>query len=871
MSRKKLIAVMTAFSLVTGSIVTPPVSSYAATTLKLKNVTNGTKTIYVGKKFTVKTNLSTKKLTFKSSNTKIATVTAKGVVKAKKAGSCKISVTGKISSKKTVKKTFKVKVKKLTTSSTPIATTASTSTPFVEHTPSADGDTTIVPTQTNAATASSQPEQTTSPSPVTTQAPRNNPADKPDDSVANPTETITPVSSPGQTAGTATKKPAGTTKPAVSTTAPVTPTNPVSAATPQADATATPIPTATPEVTGNTFISSITFSENEVILADENGTFVNASDASNLYITNGTYVTIVAPTNDTQNADNDKEITISGTCSNGQIAVSVDKTTYVDGEVDLSLAGLTLSNPNTSPIYVESIDGSCNISVKNKTTNTLSDGESYTNSDGDNGVVYSKDDLKIKGKGTLTINGNCGYGIISKDDLKVYNGTIQITSKDVCLKGKDSVKIGDKDDFGTDGAYENLNLTLESTASDCVRSNNPIDDSTLAATDDDYADGKEGTIVIYGGTIKATAYADAFQSNGTLTVNGGTFDIYTYEGSQYSNHTNTPENGWSNMPGNGGRPGSFPTATAVTTTAPTATTTPNADISAKGFKSEGDMTINGGTATFDTSDDSFHCGGNLTINGGNFTIATGDDGIHSDNTLSISDGTITITKSYEGIEGTDIKISGGNIDVVASDDGMNAAGGNTESIWNSFLPSASSGNYSLVISGGYIHVNAGGDGLDSNGSITISGGTTLIEGPTDQGNSCIDNGENSTFTFEGGVVLALDGGGKGNEGVPSNTTNYLTATLSDASQSSNTIAIADASGNVASIFQSTKTQQRVIYMNGDITASEYTATLNPTYDGTLDNFGYATGGTISGGTALTSGSTSSGGFPTGGFPTGGRH
>lgn len=74
MSRKKLIAVMTAFSLVAGSVATPAISTYAASTLKLKNVTGSTKTMYVGKKFTVKTNLSIKKLTFKSSNTKVATV-----------------------------------------------------------------------------------------------------------------------------------------------------------------------------------------------------------------------------------------------------------------------------------------------------------------------------------------------------------------------------------------------------------------------------------------------------------------------------------------------------------------------------------------------------------------------------------------------------------------------------------------------------------------------------------------------------------------------------------------------------------------------------------------------------------------------------
>lgn len=855
MSRKKLIAVMTAFSLVTGSMAMPPASSYAASTLKLKNITNSQKTIYVGKKFTVKTNLSTKKLTFKSSNTKVATVSAKGVVKAKAAGNCKITVTGKLSKKKTAKRTFKLKVKKLSTSATPAVST-STDAPNLVQTPPADSTTTTTPTQTNTVAGSKQPAQSTAPSPVSTEASGDS---QTNGNGTNSVETSTPVSTPNETAATSTKRPTDTKTPAVSTTAPVTSTAPVSTASPQADSTPTPLPTDTPQVTGSTFVTSITFSENEVTLADEDGTIVEPSDASNLYVTDDTYVTIVAPTNDKENSENDKEIAISGTCSNGQIAVAVDKSTYADGEVDLSLAGLTLSNSNHSPIYVASIDGSCNISIKNKTENTISDGESYTNPDEDNGVIYSKDDLKIKGKGTLTINGNCGYGIISKDDLKVYNGTIQITSKDVCLKGKDSVKIGNKDDFGTEGAYENLNLTLNSTASDCVRSNNPIDDSSLAATDDDYADGKEGTIIIYGGTIKATAYADAFQSNGTLTVNEGTFDIYTYEGSQYSNSTsNNPANGWTSMPGNGGmwgRPGSSSPSTGSTTTTST-------DISAKGFKSEGDMTINGGTATFDTSDDSFHCGGHLTINGGTFTIATGDDGIHSDNTLTITDGTIQITKSYEGIEGTEIQISGGNIAIVSSDDGINAAGGNSTSSWNSFFPSTSGGNYSLNISGGFLHVNADGDGLDSNGTITISGGTTLIEGPTNTGNSCID--EDGGFTYEGGVVLALDGGGMQGEGVPSNTTNYLTATISNATQDSNTIAIADENGKVASIFQYTKTAKRVVYINADITASAYTATLNPTYDGTLDSFGYSTGGTISSGTALASGSSSSGGFPTGG-------
>jgi hypothetical protein len=48
-------------------------------------------------------------------------------------------------------------------------------------------------------------------------------------------------------------------------------------------------------------------------------------------------------------------------------------------------------------------------------------------------------------------------------------------------------------------------------------------------------------------------------------------------------------------------------------------------------------------------------------------------------------------------------------------------------------------NCQFNVSGGTIYVSAQGDGLDSNGSISISGGLVLCEGPTNGGNSAIDN------------------------------------------------------------------------------------------------------------------------------------
>ena len=128
---------------------------------------------------------------------------------------------------------------------------------------------------------------------------------------------------------------------------------------------------------------------------------------------------------------------ITGTLNDGQIIVNVDKTTYPDGEVELSLEGATINCSNNSAIFIESVDKECAISVKKGTVNTVSDGTSYTNADGDSGTIYSKDDLKIKGKGDLVVKGNYTDGIVSKDSIKLFNGNIEVTAVDDGIRGKE--------------------------------------------------------------------------------------------------------------------------------------------------------------------------------------------------------------------------------------------------------------------------------------------------------------------------------------------------------------------------------------------------------------------------------------------------
>ena len=196
----------------------------------------------------------------------------------------------------------------------------------------------------------------------------------------------------------------------------------------------------------------------------------------------------------------------------------------------------------------------------------------------------------------------------------------------------------------------------------------------------------------------------------------------------------------------------------------------SSDISMKGIKAGATITINGGTFDIQSTDDGLHSNDSILINGGEFTIASGDDGIHADTDLIIENGTINIATSYEGLESATITINNGQISIVSSDDGINVAGGADGSGMNAGMGGgggrnggpgmemfAETGDFNLYISGGTVYMNAGGDGLDSNGSITMTGETAVVNGPTNDGNGVIDY--MGLFSISGGILIAAGGSG----------------------------------------------------------------------------------------------------------------
>lgn len=182
----------------------------------------------------------------------------------------------------------------------------------------------------------------------------------------------------------------------------------------------------------------------------------------------------------------------------------------------------------------------------------------------------------------------------------------------------------------------------------------------------------------------------------------------------------------------------------------------------EGLEATKDIIINGGTLTINSLADAIHSNNYVGITGGATTITSEDDGIHADNKVSIDGGDIDIIKSYEGIEARVITINGGDINIVSKDDGINAGGGVDGSSNSTTMRelSKTDANCIITINGGNINVNSIGDGIDSNGSISFNGGTTIVDGPSDNGNGALDSG--TDITMSGGTVIAIGASGMAN-------------------------------------------------------------------------------------------------------------
>ena len=526
--------------------------------------------------------------------------------------------------------------------------------------------------------------------------------------------------------------------------------------------------------TNTTVTSSITAQDTNVTHADDadnykteiTGEFsITSTDGSTLTQNDSIYTITQAG-----------EYTVTGLLSEGQIVVNADD----NAEITIVLNGTSITCSNGSPIYIKNAD---NVKIKSEenTYNCIVDAraeadDNSDNSSSENGnaAIYAACDLKLVGKGALSVTGNYNNGIQSKDDISIKNVTIKVNAINNAIKGNDEV------------AIESGEIIAISRKGDGIKTSN----SSLSTK------GKQkGNVIISGGNIDIYAACDGIDAAYGVDVSGdGNLNIYTDTYSDYSeavaaynsgssassvgtppdmnntqnngNMGNPPDmnNSSSNSGNNPDMKGNFGGRNRAANGMPGNNSSGNSSkksYSTKGIKAESEINISGAAINISSTDDGIHANsdsgvletgedgkGIISISGGTITISTGDDGIHADKELNITDGYINVLTSYEGLEAITINISGGQSFIYAADDGINACTGDGSS------------TPLINITGGYIDVTTGSgdtDGIDSNGSYTQSGGMVFVKGGSSSGQVSGSIDVDGNITITGGTCVALGG------------------------------------------------------------------------------------------------------------------
>lgn len=526
---------------------------------------------------------------------------------------------------------------------------------------------------------------------------------------------------------------------------------------------------------------------------------------------------------------------IAGTLGDGALIVESAE----NAKITLVLGGVSIKNSTGAAIQISTADD-VTIELAEGTTNVLQSGEEVDiaaateSKEASGGALQSKADLKIKGKGSLTVLGYLNNGIHCTKDMKIKNGNISVTALGHGIKGKNSVTVSG----GT--------VTVTS--------------GKDGITSDETENEEKGFVTIEDGEIIITSVGDGVSAETTLTVTGDVISIISGGGSANAQQKTDNMRDWWDFDNSASDDNS---------------------ASCKGLKAGKALVISGGSITIDAQDDALHTDGDMTISGGECILSTGDDGAHAALSLTVLDGKITVLTSYEGLEANQITLADGELDITASDDGINANGGsdgfsggfgggfggrrsdmNSQSgdmtpPDNSNMQTPPDGNAPsgnpptmpgqdaadstttddttdkqpvLLITGGKITVNADGDGLDSNGDLRVEGGDITINGPSNGGNGALDIGtENGgAGVIAGGTLIAL-GTSSMTENFGSTSTQCAFLVTMNSFGAGETITITDSQGNVLYTGVTVKSANSVVFSSPDLVVGEtYTVTIGST-------------------------------------------
>lgn len=472
--------------------------------------------------------------------------------------------------------------------------------------------------------------------------------------------------------------------------------------------------------------------------------------------------------------------------------------------------------------------------------------------------------LSISKKNKITISKGGTYRIEAKDDSEI-TGRIEVEAEadvNIILAGVNMTSNDVDGVFTVKKAVNSITVTLEdgtvNTFTDTADSTTEeITDETTTVTV--YPDGafvsKQAPTVIQGTgeLVVSSKLGTGVKATGKLTIKDAVISVLSAGNNGISAKKELTITGAElNVASDGD---------GIKTTTPDDTTD----------TALGNMRIEDSTITINSSEDGIQAYRNAEINNCIMDINTSKNsnklttvegetkdsfkGIKANGILSISEGNYVINAdSDKGLKAdTEVRINGGDVKVVASDDGINVAGGTDSSGTtggDSFGPGGFGGpggsggetviDGALTISGGKVAVVAEGDGLDSNGNMYITGGEVYVSGPEKGGNGVFDcNGE---FKISGGILV---GAGTSSMAVTPSTESeqsFVAITLSSSKNAGTELVLKDTSGNEIVSFAPEMKYQLVVVSASAITKGE---TYQLYIDGSLA--GSATAGSSSSG------------------------
>ena len=460
---------------------------------------------------------------------------------------------------------------------------------------------------------------------------------------------------------------------------------------------------------------------------------------------------------------------------------ATDGVTVEDGTLTITKAGTyKLSGEYQGQIKVETADSDAVRLVLDNANITNSSGAALNVVNADEVILYSASGT------TNTISDGADYTATGEDDPDA----VVYSKADLTIAGEGTLKVNGNHE---DGIHTSDGLVIASGTLEVNAANTGIKGK-------DYVD-------ILGGTINVTAQQDGVKS---------------------TNDTDEGQ-GWTRL-SNG-------------------TVTVNAGDD--GFKASRVVEISGGSLTVEQSDEGIEAQ-YINVSGGDVNVTSADDGMNASLKTSDSESTDSSANTSDTANQQQGSLPGGQQNGTSnqqqqgmgqpqppamsgtSQDGT-SQNGTTGTGQQGMgqppqggMPGGGGGTFEVVdaainVSGGHVTVNAEGDGIDSNGVTTLSGGTLIVNGPSQGGNAALDT--NGDLLLNGATVLSGSTADMFEAPSTNSTSGYLKLTNSSGFEQGSTVQVADSSGKVVANYKVTKSNVQLVLVSSSsiVKGQSYTA------------------------------------------------